>query len=73
MYEKTGMDKLYKVEAIRSGCYVIAQKRFPGVSEEQLIKLANIQADALIFGKITHNEYDEILTELKEEITDVRN
>jgi len=65
--ECTGMDKAFKAQAIYAACIKIVEESFPGINQDSARELGKIKAESLIYRKITHNEFDEILDSLKAE------
>lgn len=65
--ECTGMDKAFKAQTIYAACIKLVEESFPGIDEESAKNLGKIKADSLIYRRITHDEFDEILKGLKAE------
>lgn len=65
--ECTGMDKAFKAHAIYAACVKLVEESFPGVNPESAKELGKIKAESLIYSRITHNEFDDILEGLKRE------
>ncbi len=65
--ECTGMDKAFKAQAIYAACIKLVEEAFPGINADSAKELGKIKAESLIYSKITHNKFDEILEGLKKE------
>lgn len=63
--EKTGMDKVFKVELIHAMCLKYIHDKMPGIDPDKANSLAKIKAESLIYSKIKHAEFDEIIDNLK--------
>lgn len=65
--EKTGMDKIFKVELIHAMCLKYIQDKMPGIDPDKANTLAKIKAESLIYSRITHSKLDEVIDQLKGE------
>ena len=65
--ECTGMDKAFKAKIIHAACMKLIEESYPGINQESARDLARIKAESLIYARITHREFDDILAGLKEE------
>lgn len=68
--ECTGMDKAFKAEMIHAMCLRYIEDKMPGIDSEKAKSLAKIKAESLIYQKITHNQFDEIIDGLKKDAND---
>ena len=65
--ECTGMDKAFKAQAIYAACIKLVEESMPGINQDSARELGKIKAEALIYSRITHNEFDTIIDGLKKE------
>jgi hypothetical protein len=65
--ECTGMDKAFKAQAIYAACVKLVEESMPGINQDSARELGKIKAEALIYSRITHNEFDTIIDGLKKE------
>ena len=63
--ECTGMDKAFKAELIHAMCLKDIEDRLPGIDMDKAKTLAKIKAESLIYQKINHNQFDEIIDRIK--------
>jgi len=63
--ECTGMDKAFKAELIHAMCLKDIEEKLPGIDMDKARSLAKIKAESLIYQKITHNQFDEIIDKIK--------